>query len=407
MKILFCNYEYPPLGGGGGVINALLAEEMAKSHEVTVLTSQGLGLPRHSVESGVEIVRVPTVMRHDESVASFPSMLSFIPSGILSGRTLLAQRQFDIINTHFVLPTGPVGHVLSRLGKIPNVLSLHGGDLYDPSKRLSPHNHWLFRVSIRHLLRNADMIAGQSSNTLENMRQFYTPEINGVRIPLAIRRPQIDASGGRQTRADFGLSQDEVLLVTVGRLIPRKQVDQLIRMMSKMRRDELPVRLLIIGSGPMQAELHKQAQEHQVADAISFMGFVTEQEKLNLLSIADIYVSTTQHEGFGLVYLEGMACGLPVVCYNHGGQTDFLEDGKTGFLVELDDIATFEERCRRLIQNLDERHKMSDHNRDYAQEFFIDNCARRHESLFTQTIQAHRNGQRAWRLIEQSAIGGD
>lgn len=418
MRILFCNYEYPPLGGGGGVINALLAEEMAKHHDVTVLTSQGLGLPRYSVENDVEIVRAPTVMRREEAVASFGSMLSFIPSGIWAGRQLLGRKQFDIINTHFVLPTGPVGHILSRIGSIPNVLSLHGGDLYDPSKALSPHRHWPFRLSIRYLLRNADMVAGQSNNTLENMRRFYTPEITGERIPLAIQRPSVKCP----PRAKYGFSDGDVLLVTVGRIIARKQNDQLIKMLARLQQgtsrmattasertnDVAAARLLIIGAGPDEDALRQCAEEHGVADRVHFMGFVEEQEKLELLSMSDIYVSTSQHEGFGLVYLEGMACGLPIVCYNHGGQTDFLIDGKTGYLVELDDLTAFEERCRYLIADRDKRAGIRSHNLDYVQEFFIDSCARRHETLFNQTIQAYKNGERAWHLQqEHSAIGSD
>ena len=120
MRILFCNYEYPPLGGGGGVINALLVQELAKRHEITVLTSQGLGLPRESIENGLRVVRVPVFFRRQEAVANLASMLAFIQMGITGGRNLLRQDQYDLINTHFVLPTGPVGDALSRFAGIPN-----------------------------------------------------------------------------------------------------------------------------------------------------------------------------------------------------------------------------------------------------------------------------------------------
>ena len=108
MRILFCNYEYPPLGGGGGVINALLAEELATRHEVTVLTSLGLGLPPESIVNGVRIVRVPVFFRSQQAAANVPSMLAYLPMGIAAGRRLIRASQYDVINTHFVLPTGPV-----------------------------------------------------------------------------------------------------------------------------------------------------------------------------------------------------------------------------------------------------------------------------------------------------------
>src|SRR5919106_2258247 len=133
MRMLFCNYEYSPLGGGGGVINALLAQEMAKRHDVTVLTSLRWGLPVESLEGGVKVVRVPVFFHRQGAVSSLRSMLGFILMGIRVGRQLVRTQQFDIINTHFVLPTGPVGDALSHFAGIPNVLTLLGGDVYDPS----------------------------------------------------------------------------------------------------------------------------------------------------------------------------------------------------------------------------------------------------------------------------------
>ncbi len=84
---------------------------------------------------------------------------------------------------------------------------------------------------------------------------------------------------------------------------------------------------------------------------VRFMGHVSEVDKFRLLHVSDLYVSSSQHEGFGIVFLEAMACGLPVVCYDHGGQTDFLDDGKTGFLLPLNDLAGLTRGCTELIEN--------------------------------------------------------
>lgn len=208
------------------------------------------------------------------------------------------------------------------------------------------------------------MVAGQWSNTLQNMRRFYTPEIPGVKIPLGIRRPK----PGAAERRTYGIGEDEKLLVTVGRLVARKAVNQLIHMMTAMKDER--VRLLIIGSGPQEMALKHQVHESGLDHRVIFLGQVVESEKFQILRMCDVYVSTSQHEGFGLVFLEAMACGLPVVCYNVGGQTDFLEDGTTGYLVGLNEQDCFQDRCLLLIKNAGLRDKIGRDNRNRVEEYY-------------------------------------
>jgi glycosyltransferase involved in cell wall biosynthesis len=382
--VLFCNYEYPPLGGGGGVANALLAEELSKRHDVTVLTSRGLRTPAEAIENGVRVVRVPVFFRTQQAAANLPSMFAYLPMGSMAGRKLLRLESYDVINTHFVVPTGPVGQALASYAHIPNVLSVHGGDIYDPSKWTSPHRHALLRLWIRRLLRGAACVVGQSCNTLENVRRYYAPEIEGVRIPLGIKRPQIDIAA----RTRYGFGQDDVLLATVGRLVRRKAIDQLITVMGGIGTGN--VHLLILGTGPMEQSLREQARALRVEDRVHFLGYVEEKDKFGTLKMSDIFVSTSQHEGFGLVFLEAMACGLPIVCYNHGGQTDFLKSGSTGYLIELNDRQSFLARCQDLIRDPDARKRMGADNCRRVEEFFIDRCASRYEDVFDHVIRLYR-----------------
>lgn len=379
--MLFCNFEYPPLGGGGGVANALLAEELAKRHDVTVLTSRGLRTPAEAIENGVRVVRVPVFFRRQQAAGNLPSMFAYLPMGSMAGRKLLRLERYDVINTHFVLPTGPVGDALARYARIPNVLSVHGGDVYDPSKWTSPHRHALLRLWIRRLLRRAACVVGQSRNTLENVRCYYAPEIQGVRIPLGIKRPEI-AIG---SRAHYGLGQKDVLLATVGRLVPRKAIDQLISMMARI--GAANVHLLILGTGPLEQRLREKARDLGVGDQVHFLGYVEEREKFAVLKMSDVFVSTSQHEGFGLVFLEAMASGLPVICYDHGGQTDFLTHGRTGYVLPLNDLAQLSQCCKKLIDDESGRKQMGRENTRRVEELFIDHCAARYESLFFEVIE--------------------
>jgi glycosyltransferase involved in cell wall biosynthesis len=378
LRILIVNFEYPPLGGGGGVVTAWLAEELAKRHEVVVLTSRAFDLPEREVSRGVEILRSQTFFRTQMAVANMPSMASFILSGRWAGRRLMQSRHFDVINTHFALPTGPIGAALARLHNIPNVLSVHGGDLYDPSKWTSPHRHRMLRNIVRRVVHAADSVVGQSHNTIENLLRFYDPALEPTLIPLGIPRPANPLSG----RAELGLPRDSIVMIAVGRLVPRKGSDQLVRLISLLKNPRL--RLVMLGDGPEYAALKRQAQELGVANQVMLPGFVTDQQKIDFLAASDIYVSTSQHEGFGLVFLEAMAQGLPVVCYNHGGQTDFLKTDVNGAVVPLNDLDQFMRESNELVTNAEKRQMISQQNKSDVEHFFIDNCARRYEALFSE-----------------------
>jgi glycosyltransferase involved in cell wall biosynthesis len=358
----------------------LLAEELAQRHTVTVLTSQGPGLAREETRNGVRIVRVPVGRKH-RATASLPSMFGYMLRGRRVGRQLVATERYDVINTHFVLPSGPVGDALARCG-IPNVLSVHGGDLYDPSKWTSPHRHPALRWWVRALLERADAVIAQSSDTLGNARQFYSPQLQAEVIPLGIKRPPTVAA----PRQSYGFRDDDVVLITVGRLVARKAIDQVI---AAIAAPELAkAHLLVIGDGPLEPELRAQAAQLGVDHRVRFLGHVSEIEKYRLLCMADIFVSTSQHEGFGLVFLEAMACRLAIVCYDRGGHTDFLESGVTGDVVRLNDRAAFARACHRLVLDRSAREQAGAENLRRVQQYLIDRCAERYEMTFRKVAAA-------------------
>ena len=380
MRILFCNYEYPPLGGGGGVVNAMLAEELAKQHDITVLTSSGLGLEEEEVVNGVKVLRVPVYTRRQAAAANFPSMAAYMINGMRYGSKLLEKEPFDIINTHFALPSGPVGNYLAKKFDIPNVLSVHGGDLYDPSKFTSPHGHLILRKWVTSLLRSANAIVGQSRNTNDNVKQFYSQHFSPELIPLGINRPNLVTC----PRKELGLNESDKVLVTVGRQVSRKANDRLLHVFSKL--DSPHRKLVLIGSGPQLEPLQALAKELQISDKVIFAGFVSEEKKFAYLTSADIYASTSQHEGFGLVFLEAMAAGLPVACYNHGGQTDFLENDKTGALLPLNEESTLITVLNSLLEDDSKRAAIGTYNKQKVEDYFIENCAKQYEDLFQNII---------------------
>jgi glycosyltransferase involved in cell wall biosynthesis len=382
MRILFCNYEYPPLGGGGGVVMAALARHLARRHQVTVLTSQGPGLPAQEDDAGVEVIRVPVFFRRDLAVANFPSMLAYLPSGFARGVGLRRSHRFDVVNTHFAVPSGPLGHALARLYRVPNVLSVHGGDLFDPSKASSPHRHAIFRAAVRSLLRSADTVVGQSHDTLRHVGSLYGVKRQVELIPLGIERP-VPARDPR--RAAFGIPDDAFTMITIGRLVARKATAQLLEMMRDARLAK--AHLLVVGDGPEAPELHRLSADPAIRDRVHWLGAVSEEVKQAALAVSDLFVSASQHEGFGLVYLEAMAASLPIVCYDRGGQVDFLASGQTGYVVGLNERKAFTQAVAVLQSDASIRERFAHENRRRVEQFFIDTCAARYEALFAEAIE--------------------
>lgn len=380
MRILFCNYEYPPLGGGGGVVMAALARQLAKRHEVTVLTSQACGLAAHGLDDNVHVVRAPVLFRRQLAVANFPSMMAYLPSGFIRGLGL-GRGRFDVVNTHFVVPTGPLGHVLARWYGVPNVLSVHGGDLFDPSKRSSPHRHAFLRAPIRRLLGAADAVVGQSRDTVRHVADIYGVHRSVGLIPLGIDRPP--PSAPMQRRA-LGIPEDAQIMITIGRLVVRKATTQLVDVLAASAARN--AHLVIVGDGPDARAIEQRSEELSVRPRVHLLGQVSDAEKYAALSAADLFVSASQHEGFGLVFLEAMAFGLPVVCYDRGGQTDFLTSGETGYVVPLNDKEQLTRAVTTVLTDHDARARMGRHNRELVEGYFIDTCASRYETLFEEVI---------------------
>lgn len=378
MNILVVNYEYPPLGGGGGFVTRDILEYMVTmGHHITIVTSHREGLAKDEDVNGVRVIRVPVFFRKKSEVASIPSMLCYFPSSVFAGLRHLNKISFDIINTHFAIPSGPSGYLLSKRLSIPNILSIHGGDIYDPSKPYSPHSTPVLHQTVRTMLNKADRVVSQSTNTRDNAKKFYNVKRGIDIIPLGIKKPQFP----KKTRKDFGLNDEAFVLCTIGRLVKRKNIQDTLTVLGRLKKS-INYQFLIIGDGPQKSAINEAVEQLGLTDKVRLLGNVSDDVKFQILDVSDAYLSTALHEGFGLVFLEAMECSLPIICNNNGGQTDFLVDGVTGFLTDVGDIDRFERKIRQLYQDKALRKRMAKHNKNLVSEFYISRCAEKYLELF-------------------------
>ena len=378
MRILMLNYEFPPLGGGGGVIFYHLAEELARRHEVDVLTTGHPELPGFEVLDGIGVHRVPVLNRRRQSTATLLSLLSFPLASVPKGIMLCRKRNYDVLNTHFAIPTGPTGVILSRIFDTPNVLSTHGGDLYDPTKALSPHRNFLLRKTVQAILNRSTCVLAQSADTRRRALGRYKINKDVSIIPWGLKQPIFE----EPSRAEFGLAEDDFVIIAVGRLVKRKGLDCLVQAIA--RTGISSVKLLIVGDGPERERLESLAGDLGVRNRIDFLGPVAESKKFQYLSASDLFVLPSLHEGFGIVFLEAMHCGLPVITTDCGGQTDFLRDGHNGYLVPVNDVQALADKISMLLRDSGLRTIIGQQNKQDVTRFSIASTAERYEEVFEQ-----------------------
>jgi glycosyltransferase involved in cell wall biosynthesis len=168
-------------------------------------------------------------------------------------------------------------------------------------------------------------------------------------------------------------------------VVARKAPEQLIEAMRAARHAN--THLIVIGDGPRLPAMRQAAQRANLAERVHLLGQTSEERKNQALAISDVFVSTSQHEGFGLVFLDAMAFGLPVICYDHGGQEDFLSNGETGALLPLNDLEAFARAIADLAEDPEARRRMGQHNLRLVERYLIDTCAARYEKVFEDAVR--------------------
>jgi glycosyltransferase involved in cell wall biosynthesis len=148
----------------------------------------------------------------------------------------------------------------------------------------------------------------------------------------------------------LGISETDRVLLTFGRLVSRERAkgfDEVLDVMPHLVQNDPHLRYIIAGDGPDRERLEARVVEAGLAKYVVFTGFVEEQDKIALYGLADLYVMPSRGEGFGFVFLEALACGVPVIASSIDGSRDAVRDGILGQMVNPDDPEALMEAIRK------------------------------------------------------------
>ena len=331
-------------GGGQNVYVAHVARRLARrGHYVEVLTRRDhpdLPTVQHW-RDGVRIVHIPAgppERRPKEQL--LPLMKEFTQYALHRARRV----GYDIVHAHFFM-SALVGAELKKALGIPLVVTFHalgrvrrlhqgGADAF-PEERLAIEDR---------VVAEADRIIAECPQDREDLLQLYKAERERIRIiPCGFDPREFGPGDKTQARALLGLPPKEFIILQLGRMVPRKGVDNVIRGVARLRQAHgIRARLLIVGGEscnpdpaltPEIGRLCDIAESEGVADLITFTGSRERGELRSYYTAADVFVTTPWYEPFGITPVEAMACGTPVIGAAVGGIKATVRDGVTGYLV--------------------------------------------------------------------------
>jgi glycosyltransferase involved in cell wall biosynthesis len=367
--------------GGSSLAAYYLSAEMAKrGHEVNVFTTS------INSEDSIEKNENMTIYRYGTNFRIHTSNISF---GMFKKPM---DHNVDIIHTHFDIPPGPLaGLRYAKKKKNPFIVTYHGDwvDSYGGLIRrigVGLHNKYL----VDKVLCYADVIISPSECYINESRFLKKYKEKIVVIPNGINLKDFDISYSKEEcRKKLGLPLNKKILLFFGYLSPYKGPEVLLKAMPEIIKNVSDVELVFAGKGEMKDELEILSKKLRIEKNVRFVGFVEDDMKPLYFKAADVFIlpSTMSTESFGIVNLEAMACGVPIVASNIGGIPDIVKNGENGLLVQPKNTKALANAIIYLLENEDVKEKMGKNGRLKVKDYLWEKIAEKTEAIYVQLHQ--------------------
>jgi D-inositol-3-phosphate glycosyltransferase len=326
----------------------------------------------------------------DEGKTGLRRHLPAFRDGVLSFQRR-DRRTYDLVHSHYWL-SGWVGQTLKTVWQVPHVIMFHTLGEVKNRHHLDEREPDYRIEGERLVAEGVDRVICASEGEKELLGSLYgVPASRVTVVPLGVDTDVFQPADKASARRELGLPPKERIVLFVGRIEPLKGIDVLLRAVSHI---DGRFRVLVIGGDgkdiARKSELATLAAELRIADKITFLDAVPHSELPLYYNAADVCVVPSYYESFGLVAVEAMACGIPVIASRVGGLKDTVRDGQTGYLVPWLCPEPFAERLELLLTNETLRLSLGREARLAAERYHWSEVAARVEDVYHDLVSQNR-----------------
>ncbi len=330
MKILMLTWEYPPriVGGIARVVHDLSHRLIKDGHEVTVVTYKEGNVPDFEDDKGVKVYRIGNYMINPNNFIDWIMQMNF--NLVAKANEIIAKEgNFDVIHAHDWLVAYAAKTLKNSYGT-PIVATIHATEagrnsgIHDETQRYINDTEWMLTYEASEVIVNSNYMKSELQRLFGLPFEKINVVPNGVNLNLysGVER---DYEFRRQYAAD-----NEKIILFVGRLVYEKGIQHLIAAMPKILEKYHDSKLVIAGKGGMIDELKAQVNAMGISNKVYFTGYLNSKQVVKMYKCADVAVFPSTYEPFGIVALEGMLSGTPVVVSDVGGLNEIVQHGENG-----------------------------------------------------------------------------
>jgi D-inositol-3-phosphate glycosyltransferase len=385
----------PETGGLNVYVRELSRELAERGHHVDVFTRRAGDVPaaEPALVDGsphARLMHIDSGPAEYVEKAELPQYLDAFEQGVVA----FAQREgitYDIVHSHYWL-SGLVGERLKARWAVPHMTMFHTLAEVKSRSRISEWEPDVRIESEHAIVQQADRIIAAGRDERDLLVRLYDADAARISVvPCGVNLDLFHPVDQAQARRELSIGEHERILLFVGRIEPLKGIDILLGAASELA-VEHDCTVVVIGgdNSGMQGEmayLRTLAKRLGIADRVRFLGAVDHQKLPLYYSAADVCVVPSFYESFGLVALEAMACGTPVVASRVGGLAGTVLDGETGYLIPWRCPEPFAERIELLLGNEELRRAFGRTAREAVERFRWANVADQVIELYRQLIE--------------------